>query len=61
MADLMRGRAAEIEVRGGAAGEGVSEDIAAVLVEGGGTAGRVGGEVADAEEAAAEVGEEVDV
>lgn len=63
MADLVRSGAAKVVVGGTTAWDGVGEHVAAIFQEGG--AGSVsaggGGEVADAEEAAAEVGEEVDV
>ena len=61
MPDLVRRRAALVVVRYGAAGHAAGEDVAAVLVVGATAGGGVGWEVADAEEAAAEVGEEVDV
>lgn len=61
MPDLVGGGAAKVEGHSGATGEGVSEDVATVLVEGGGARVDVCGEIADAEEAAAQVGEEVDV
>ena len=63
VADFVGGAAALIVVCGGAAGDGVGEDVATVFFEcgtGSRGAGR-GGEVADAEKAAAEVGEEIDV
>ena len=61
MPDLVRRRAALVVVRHAAAGHAAGEDVATVLVVGAAAGGGVGGEVADAEEAAAEVGEEVDV
>ena len=61
MPDLVRRRAALVVVRHAAAGYAPGEDVAAVLVVSATAGGGVGGEVADPEEAAAEVGEEVDV
>jgi hypothetical protein len=49
VAGLVRGRLAEVEANGGAAGEGVLEDGAAVADEGAGAGGGGGGEVAVAE------------
>ena len=61
MADLMGCRSTLVIVGGGASGYRLGEDIAAVLVEGGVPRRYVRGEVANPEESAAEVGEEVDV
>lgn len=63
MADFMRGSAPLIVIGGRSARHRVGEDIAAVLFEGGASfVGAVGRrEVANAEEAAAKVGEKVDV
>lgn len=61
MPNLMRRAAPLIVVRRRPAGHGLREDVAAVLVVGAAARGSVGGEVADAEQAAAEVREEVDV
>lgn len=62
MPNLMSSSATQVEVRGRTTRDGVSKNVAAILVEGGGARGSgAGGEVADAEEASTEVGEEVDV
>lgn len=61
MTDLVRRRAALVVIRHAAAGHAAGEDVAAVLVVGACTGSGIGGEVADAEEAAAKIGEEVDV
>lgn len=61
MPDLMRRAATLVVIRCRPARHGLSEDIASVLVVGATAGGGVGGEIADAEETAAEVGEEVDV
>ena len=61
MSDLMGGGTTQVERCSGSAGDGLLQDIASVLLVGGATGGGVGWEVADAEEAAAEVGEEVHV
>lgn len=63
VADLVRGATTLIVIGNGAAGDGICEDVAAVFLEdaaGFVGAGR-GGEVANAEETPAEVGEKVDI
>ena len=61
VAHFMGSRPAEVVVCGATPWNAVGEDVAAVFFEGGGGAGCAsrGGEVADSEEAAAEVGEKI--
>lgn len=61
MADLVRRGAALVVVRSGPARNRLSENVASIFVVSLGAGGGVGGEVANAEQAAAEVGEEIDV
>lgn len=61
MPDFMGSGTTLVERCSCSTGDGLRQDIASVLVVGGATGGGVGWEVADAEEAAAEVGEIVDV
>lgn len=57
--DFVGGCSAEVEVGCGSTWDTLGEDVAAVDVEGVAADGCVGGEMADTEESAAEVGEEV--
>lgn len=59
--DFVRRGAALVVVGYVPAGDGAGEHIASVLVVGAAAWGGVGGEIADAQKTAAEVGEEVDV
>lgn len=61
MPNLMRRRPALVIIRHVAPRQAPRQDIAPILLEGRAAPRCVGGEVADAEEAVAEVGEEVDV
>ena len=61
MPNLMRRRPALVIIRHVAPRQAPRQDIAPILLEGRAPPRRIGGEVADAEEAVAEVGEEVDV
>lgn len=59
MADLVCRSSAQVEGCGSASWDGLGEDIASVLVEGGAAWRGSSRKVADAEEAAAKVGKEV--